>query len=100
MDAKLIRKVTFTCPGCNTSIKFDILPGEKEREELMLAVKTIGCPKCHISLYKDAQRMLLAIYEYNAALETLHHRRIHLLHSGLKDACFSSVKYLHCSCQS
>lgn len=71
MDAKLIRKVTFTCPGCNTSIKFDILPGEKEREELMLAVKTIGCPKCHISLYKDAQRMLLAIYEYNAAPEKL-----------------------------
>ena len=69
MFADHIRKVTFTCPRCNTSITFDVL--EDDIRELFKVTERLTCPKCSESLSSDARSMAHAIYEYNKAAQAL-----------------------------
>lgn len=71
MFASLVKKVTFTCPVCNTSIKFDVHPGTDEIQELYNAINNLECPKCKESLSSSATEMLRAIYDYNNAVSKL-----------------------------
>lgn len=69
MFADFVKKVTFSCPQCNTSVTFDVLADDIR--ELFNAAERLACPKCSESLSYDARSMTQAIYEYNKAVQTL-----------------------------
>lgn len=69
MFADFVKKVTFSCPQCTTSITFDIL--SSNTRELFNATDRLACPKCSESLSYDACRMLRAIDTYNNAVQAL-----------------------------
>lgn len=71
MFANLVKKVTFTCPNCNTSIKFDVLPGNDEIQDLYSVAENLECPKCKESLSNSATEMVRAILDYNKAVTIL-----------------------------
>lgn len=72
MFADLIRKVTFTCPSCNTSIKFDVLPDDDEIRALYNTVDHLECPKCKNSLAGCSTETVRAVMDYNNAVSKLH----------------------------
>ena len=69
MFADPVRKVVFTCPVCNTSIKFDV--NDDEIRELFNVTEHLQCPKCNESLSMGARSMIHAIFEYNKAVQNL-----------------------------
>ena len=71
MFADLVKKVTFTCPCCNTSIKFDVCPGDNEIRDLYKAVNHLECPKCKNSLARSSAEAVDTIMEYNTAVSKL-----------------------------
>lgn len=71
MFADLVKKVTFTCPCCNTSIKFDVLSGDDEIRALYNTVNSLECPKCQNSLASSSTEAVRAIMEYNNAATKL-----------------------------
>lgn len=71
MFASLVKKVTFKCPECNTTIKFDIHSGDNEMQSLFSAISCLTCPKCKESLADTGTEMIRAIYEYNNAVFNL-----------------------------
>lgn len=74
MFADFVKKVTFTCPYCNTSITFDVL-GDDIRA-LLKVTERLTCPKCLESLSSNALSMAHAIFEYNKAVQTLNDTEI------------------------
>lgn len=69
MFADFVKKVSFSCPQCNTSITFDVLSGDIK--ELFQVTENLICPKCSESLSYDARNMIHSIYEYNKAVKNL-----------------------------
>lgn len=58
MRIEYVKTVTYTCPVCNTSIKFDVEPDWNSMKELFDAVDNLTCPKCKEDLSYQAKLSL------------------------------------------
>lgn len=75
MIIKLIKRFTYKCLNCNTSIGFSI-PQINEPEKmdgLLKCVSDLRCPKCKSNLNVGASDALAAIKEYNDVALQLNH---------------------------
>lgn len=68
---QLIKKVTFVCKGCKTTIALDIPKDSDGIEELISDLHGSKCPKCKTILSHQTTEILKAINEYNKSLPKL-----------------------------
>lgn len=68
---QLIKKVTFVCKDCKTTIALDIPKDSDGIEELISALQDSKCPKCKTALLYQTTQILKAINEYNKSLSKL-----------------------------
>lgn len=68
MNIRFIKKFTYKCLNCDTSISFTIPPVNEtdKMDELMQCVDSLRCPKCKSNLNVGASNTLTAIKKYNA----------------------------------
>ena len=71
MRIEYVKTVTYTCPVCNTSIKFDVEPDWNSMKELFDAVDNLTCPKCKEDLSYQAKTVFNAPKDYNDAVKKL-----------------------------
>lgn len=65
MDFCPIKKVTMTCPICNSGIKVDIsLEDDAKMQELLNASETFACPICK-EKFGGAHKLLEMVNTYN-----------------------------------
>ncbi len=68
----LIKRFTFRCPNCNTSIGFEVpnpsaTNANDELDKLSSTISNLICPKCSTSLGTGAIKSFNAVKSYNSS---------------------------------
>lgn len=71
MRPEIIKQFSVTCPTCNTSIAFEVLPGEGQITKLLNVSDNLECPRCKESLAYNTRKAVEAICEHNTATAKL-----------------------------
>lgn len=71
MNIEYIKAVTYICPNCGTSIKFNVDLDCSATKELFDVVNNLICPKCKEDLSFNARTTFNSIKEYNESVKKL-----------------------------